>query len=210
VSNLAEMKQRVDNLKELLMGMKDKVTGLVQAVLPELQAVLKKEGKKLGIGSGILLVGLGVMGVAALYLVYALMLVLDLAVKRMWLSALIVVGAMLLGGGFFALVGGIMSYKSARKLQKTAEFTTKGATELAKSTVEEAQKEVGELQVLAKQEVDVRKRQALELLDMAKRFAPAAIGMFLLFALVWRRHRKKKKLLAQTPVVIKEVIHSDK
>ena len=48
-------------------------------MLPELQAVLKKEGKKLGIGSGVLLVGLGIMGVAALYLVYALILVLDLA-----------------------------------------------------------------------------------------------------------------------------------
>lgn len=206
MSNMSEIKKRVDNLKVLLMGLKDKATGMGKAVLPELQAVLKKEGKKLGIGSGVLLVGLGIMGVAALYLVYALMLVLDLALERMWLSALIVVSAMLLVGGIFALIGGMVSYKSARKLQKTAEFTANGATELAKATVEEVQKEVEELQVLAVDEAEKRRKQALELLALAKRFAPAAGAVLLLLALLVRRRRKRRKMLAMTPVVIKEVI----
>ncbi len=72
--------------------------------------------------------------------------------------------------------------------------------------MEEVQKEVEELQVLAVDEAEKRRKQALELLGLAKRFAPAAGAVLLLLALLVRRHRKRKKMLAMTPVVIKEVI----
>ena len=80
---------------------------------------------------------------------------------------------------------------------------------MTRATVEEVQKEVEELQVLAKQEAETLKRQALQALSVAKRLAPFAAAATVLFALLWRRRRKRRKLLAQTPVVIKEVVYAE-
>lgn len=210
MSNLAEIKQRIYGLKELLTGMQERVTGMVKAVAPELQTRVKKEGTRLGIGAGIGIFGLILMAVGALYLVAAIILVVNLALDRLWLSALIVVGAMLVFGGIFAMIGAVVARSSAKKLQQTADLASKGATALAKGTVEEVQKEVVGLQTLVKQEVEDRKRQALELLALARRVAPAAMAVMFLFLLIRRRRKRRKKALAaEGPVVIREVVYAE-
>lgn len=211
LSNLKEIKQRIYGLKGLLTGMQERVTGMVKAVAPELQARFKKEGTHLGIGAVLGIIGLTLMAVGALYLVAAIILVVNLALDRLWLSALIVVGAMLVFGGIIAMIGAVMARSGAKKLQQTADLASKGATALAKGTVEEVQKEVVGLQTLVKQEVEDRKRQALELLAQARRVAPPAVAVLFLLLLVRRRRKSKKRkaLAAEASVVIREVVYAE-
>jgi hypothetical protein len=206
VSNLAEIKRRVGRLKELLSGMGERLSGFVQPLKPELQERLKKEGVRLGAGSGISLFGVAVLLVAALYLVAAVILVVNLAFERLWLSALVVVGAMFLFGGITAAVGAGVARSSAKRLQETADQTGKEAVALAREAVEEVQKEVSELQELMRKEAEERRRQLLQALETGKRYAPALLALLFLLWLLRRRRRRRKLLSAGAPVVIREVI----
>ncbi len=148
MGNLVEIKQHVINLKDILVDAPGKAVSLIIAAalavsskgftvvneaIPELIARLKKSGRNFIIGGVIGGIGLAVLGVASLFLVWALILLLDKAIEELWLSALIVAGAMLLGGGFFALVGLATAWSSARKIQKAVDQTGKDAVNQAMS-----------------------------------------------------------------------------
>ncbi len=198
---VTEMMQRVKNLWGIMMNAKDQGIALVKAALPELPAVVVKQGKRMGIGAFVMFAGLGVLGVAALYGVYALMLVVDLAFDRMWLSAVVVVGAMALVGGFAALMGGIFAYESGVKLQKKAEPAVAEAVELVVSTTQETYKEVTGLWDATNRGM----KFGLHLLDLVKRSAPVLSALALAAALILHRHMRRRRLLAWTPRVIEEV-----
>lgn len=233
MSKLAEIKQHLDRLRKLLVGLGDPVTStalVVSAVVesknpfvvmrerfremldtlaPGTQERFKKEGGKMAAGAGLGVVGLALMGVAAFYLMIVVTLLVDLALDRMWLSALIVVGGTLVFGCIVAVIGAAIGRSGARRLQEATDSASQNATALSNKAKDEIREEVEVLQVLVKEEVEERKRQAIEFLDLAKRFAPAAMVLLLLFGLVRHRRRKRKKLLAETPVLIKEVIYAE-
>jgi hypothetical protein len=233
LSNLAEIKQRIIGLKKTLAGMGDKatstalvvsvvanskpihtilqerLTSMLKAVSPELQDRFKKEGARLGFGAVAGVFGLMMMAIGALYLLYVLTLVVDLALHRLWLSALIVIGGTIIGGGIVAMIGAVTMRSSAKHLQQAADDASKGATELTEATFAEARKEVKEIQALVKLEVEDRKRQALELLGIARRIAPPAVAVLLFFLLIRRRRKRRKALAAEAPVVIREVVYAE-
>jgi hypothetical protein len=198
---VTEILQRVKNLWGIMMNAKDQGIALVKAALPELPAAIKKYGKRMGIWAFVMFIGLGILGVAALYGVYALILVVDLAFERMWLSAVVVVGAMALCGGIAAIIGGIATYESAVKLQKQAEPVVREAGELVVSTAQETYGEVTGLWGPTNQLMKL----ALHVLGLVKRAAPVLSALALASALIWRHHRRRKRLLAWTPRVIEEV-----
>jgi hypothetical protein len=233
LSNLAEIKQRIIGLKKTLAGMGDKatstalvvsvvanskpihtilqerLTSMLKAVSPELQDRFKKEGARLGFGAVAGVFGLMMMAIGALYLLYVLTLVVDLALHRLWLSALIVIGGTIIGGGIVAMIGAVTMRSSAKHLQQAADDASKGATELTEATFAEARKEVKEIQALVKLEVEDRKRQALELLGVARRIAPPAVAVMFLLLLIRRRRKRRKALAAEAPVVIREVVYAE-
>ena len=198
---VTEILQRVKNLWGIMMNAKDQGIALVKAALPELPAAIRKYGKRMGIWAFVMFIGLGILGVAALYGVYALMLVVDLTFDRMWLSAVVVVGAMALCGGIAALIGGMATYESAVKLQKQAEPVVREAGELVVSTTQETYGEVTGLWDATNRVM----KFGLHLLDLVKRAAPVLSALALASALIWHRHRRRRRLLAWTPRVIEEV-----
>ena len=207
VSSIAEIRRRIDAIRATLGGMRERVAGMMRSVGPELKEKLKKEGTRLGIGSGLSLFGLMVLAVAAVYLVAALILTLDLALERLWLSALIVVGALFLLGALVAGIGASVARRSARHLQEMAEEANQGASATVKEMVGEVRGELEGLQELARREAEERRRQVLQVVDTLKRSAPAIVALMVLLALLRRhRRRKRKKRSAEAPVLIREVI----
>lgn len=205
MSNLEEMKKRIFNLINIVIDVSGKAFDMAKAAVPDLTVRFKKSGRNFIIGGVIGGIGLAVMAVGALYLVWALVLLLDKAIEELWLSAMIVVGALLLGGGFFALVGLVTAWTSARKIQKTVEATGKDAVTLAKDTADSVTIEVTELQVVGQQEAIKRFRQARDMLNIAYRLAPMGAAFCLLVLLAIRRRwkkKKKKKLALQAPVEV--------
>ncbi len=210
VGNLAEIKRRIDSLKAILAGAKERVAGLAQSMMPEIKEKLKREGTRLGIGSGLSVLGLTVLAAAAVYLVAALILVLDLALERLWLSALIMVAALFLLGGLAAGIGAAVARRSARRMQEIAEKANGEAAAAVKELASEVRGELVTLQELARREAGERRRQALQALETLRRLAPAIIVLLLLLALIRRRRRRKRlKLTAEAPVVIREVIREE-
>lgn len=198
---LNDMLARLKNLWGIAMEAKDKGIALAKAALTDLPGVFKKYGKRMAISAIVMFVGLGILGVAALYGVYALILVVDLIFERMWLSALVVVGAMAVGGGLAALIGGIASYESVMKLRKQTEPAVNEAVELVVSTTKDTYVEVTGLWDATNRGMQF----GLKMLDLLKRAAPLMSVAALVTALVWHRHRRRKKLLAWTPAVIEQV-----
>ncbi len=210
MSRLDQIKQHLDRLKQLFSGMKERLRGRVDSLRPELEERLKKEGMRLGIGSGLILFGLAVLGVGAIYLVAALMLTLNLALERLWLSALIVVGALLLLGGLVAAVGASVARSSGKRMKELTEGANQNAVAAAREIAEEVQKEVRELQELLQEEAEERRAQALRALEALRRLAPALAALLLLFAFIRRRRRRKRALKqAGAPVLIREVIREE-
>lgn len=223
MSNLKEIKQHIIKLKDILIEMPDKAVTMIMAAalavstqgftmvkgaVPELIDRFKKSGRNFIIGGVIGGIGLAVLGVASLFLVWALILLLDKAIEELWLSAIIVAGAMLLGGGFFAMVGLATAWSSARKIQKAVDQTGKDAATQAIATVGDITVEVTELQTLGLREFKKRKRQVLDYLNIFYRLIPLGVAFLLFASLVirhrWKKRSKKKALRAPVEVVFKE------
>jgi hypothetical protein len=114
------------------------------------------------------------------YILAVLILLVDIALDRLWLSALIVVVGAFIFGGAVAVVGLGIIRKGAREIPGVG-------GELAqeiKGTTEEMKETVGELQEIARQEAEERKKQMQEMMSYVKVAAPYVIGAYLGYRLV--------------------------
>ncbi|MHB8894375.1 MAG: phage holin family protein [Candidatus Geothermincolia bacterium] len=188
MSNVREIKQRLDRIAELGNGMKEQLTKLNG---PEVKKKVKEQGKKLGAGIGVSIFGLMVACVASLYILAVIILLVNIGLNRPWLSALIVVGGFLIIGGGIVAAGVGMAKPAAKEMSKTTEEVTR---EL-KASSEEMKAEIEKLQELAKVESEARQKQMMELLEQAKFIAPAAGAAYLGYRFIKRkmkrRHEKK-------------------
>lgn len=194
---MAEIKQRLDRLAQLGKKMREQLTGLSGPDGELLKKKVKKEGTRVGIGAGVSFLGLAVAAVASVYILAVIILLVDIALDRLWLSALIVVGGFILIGGAIIAVGVGMARRAAKELSKT----TAGATPEIKQIVEEVKSEVEELQKAARKEAEERKPQIVEMVKKAKKAAPIAVGALLLLLII-RRARKSRK---QTRAVLRVI-----
>jgi hypothetical protein len=193
VSNIPDIKQRLDRLTQLGNSMKDNLTRLKGAEGEELKKEAKKEGTRLGIGIGISLLGLIVAAVAGLYVLAVIILLVNIALDKPWLSALIVVGGFIIIGGIVLAAGVAMAAKSGKKLSKA----TEEKTAQIKKTGEEIKAEIDELQQVLKKESEVRQKQVKETVETLKASAPVtvpavAVGLLVL-KLIKRHHLNRKE-----------------
>lgn len=191
MSNMNEIKQHLDRITELGNGMKEQLAALNN---PEVKKKTKEQGKKLGAGVGVSVVGLCVAWVASLYILAVIILAVNAALNRPWLSALIVVGGFLIIGGIIVAAGVGLAAPAAKEMSKTTEQATKAI----KASTEEMKAEIEKLQELSKKEAEERKKQMEEILEQAKLAAPAAGVAFLVLHLVKRKmrsRREKKRIL---------------
>lgn len=194
---MAEIKQRLDRLAQLGKKMREQLTGLSGPDGELLKKKVKKEGTRVGIGAGVSFLGLAVAAVASVYILAVIILLVDIALDRLWLSALIVVGGFILIGGAIIAVGVGMARRAAKELSKTKA----DATPEIKQIVEEVKSEVEELQKAARKEAEERKPQIVEMVKKAKKAAPIAVGALLLLLII-RRARKSRK---QTRAVLRVI-----
>lgn len=191
MSNMQEIKQHLDRITELGNGMKDQLAALNN---PEVKKKAKESGKKLGAGIGVSFFGLMVACVTSLYILAVIILAVNAALNRPWLSALIVVGGFLVIGGIIIAIGAGIAAPAAKEMQKT----TEGITAEIKKSSEEMKAEIEAMQELAKKEAEERQKQMQELLEQAKLAAPAVGVAFLVLKLIKRRmksRREKKRIL---------------
>lgn len=193
MSNTQEIKRRLDRIKELGEKMKQHTERFKGPEGEELKKKTKKEGTRLAAGIGTSLFGLMVAGVAGLYVLAVIILLVDLGLKRPWLSALIVVGGFLLIGGVIIAAGAGVASSSAKQLSKATEDVTRQM----KQTGMEIKAEADELQKLLKQEAEERHKQVTELVETAKTAAPVAgpalAVAWLVFRLIKRRMRHRRE-----------------
>ncbi len=182
MSNLAEIKERLNRLTELSNRMKEQFGKLTGAEGVGLKRKAKEQGTRVGIGAGVSVLGLGIAWVASLYILMVIILLVDLGLHKPWLSALIVVGAFLLIGVAVVAIGVGVAAPAAKELSKTADE----ATREMKQAGEEMKAEMAELQALVKKEAGERQKQVSE---QAKVIAPAAAGAYVVLWLV-KRHMK--------------------
>jgi uncharacterized membrane-anchored protein YhcB (DUF1043 family) len=201
VSNLPEIKERLDNLTKLSIVLKDQFTGLQNPEGEALKKKAKAQGTRFGIGAGISFFGAMIAALALLYSLAVIILLVNIALDRPWLSALIVVGGFLVIGGVLLGIGAGIAKSSAKELSKTAEDVKKQLKDISN----QVKSEVDELQKLLKQETDERQKQMAEMVTSAKKAAPAAAplaaGAYLGFRLIKRRFKSRKERRAILEVV---------
>jgi len=167
--------------------MPERVLGLKGPEGEAMKKKAKEEGIRLGIGAGISFFGLIIAAVALIYSLAVIILLVNIALDRLWLSALIVVGGFLIIGGVIVAVGAGMARASVKKLSSTTEDLKKQI----KQTAEEMKTEVEGLQ-----------KQMAEMAESAKKAAPVvgpvAIGSYLGYRLLkWaiKSRREKRRIL---------------
>jgi len=193
MSNLPEIKRRLDRLTQLSKKMKEQFARLSGPEGEEMKKKAKKEGTRLGIGAGVSFFGLLIAAVASVYVLAVVILLVNIAVDKMWLSSLIVVGGFLLIGVTIIAIGAGMAHSSAKELSSA----TGDITEQMKQTGKEIKTEAEELQELARAEAEEQQRQMKELIGKAKSAAPVAApvaaGAYLGFRFVKRRIRSRRE-----------------
>jgi membrane protein len=192
VSNLPEIKRRVDRLTELGNKMKDNVAGLKGAEGQRLKKKAKESGTRVGVGAGVSILGIMLACVAGLYVLAVIILAVNAALNKPWLSALIVVGGFLLIGGAIAAIGAGVAKGGAKDLSKA----TKDITDQMKQTSAEMKAEADELQKLMKAEAEQRQKQMKDMVEQAKAVAPVAApaaALFLLFCRWMKKRRRNRK-----------------
>ena len=186
MNNLQEIKQHLDRLTQLGKSMPERLLGLKGPEGEAMKKKAKEEGIRLGIGAGISFVGLIIAAVALIYCLAVIILLVNIALDRLWLSALIVVGGFLIIGGVLVAVGVGMARASVKKLSSTTEDLKKQI----KQTAEEMKTEVEGLQ-----------KQMAETAGSAKKAAPVvgpvAIGSYIGYRLLkWAvKSRGEKRAL---------------
>jgi len=180
VSRISDAKSRVQHLLHLSARIRSQVTRLGGPEGRVFKEKAKEGAKRMGIGAAVALFGAAVVAVAAVYILAVLILLVDIALDRLWLSALIVVVGAFIFGGAVAVVGLGIIRKGAREIPGVG-------GELAqeiKGTTEEMKETVGELQEIARQEAEERKKQMQEMMSYVKVAAPYVIGAYLGYRLV--------------------------
>ena len=193
MSNLTEIRRRLDRLTQLSNSIREQFARLSGPEGQEMKKVAKEEGTKIGIGAGISFFGLLVAAVASVYILAVIILLVNIALDKLWLSALIVVGGFLIIGGLIIAIGAGMISSSSKKLSKM----TSEVTDNIKKATEEMKVEVEELQKVAKQEAEERQKQMAEMMEAAKVVVPVAIGAYIGYRIVKRvvRSRKEKRMI---------------
>lgn len=187
MSNMDEIKKHVDRLTQLGKSLPQRALGLKGPEGEAMKEKAKKAGTGLGIGVGMSFFGVVVAAVALVYSLAVIVLLVNIALDKLWLSALIVVGGFLLIGIAIVAVGAALAASSAKKLSKTVG----GVTQQVKQAGEEMKTEVEGLQKLA-----------AELVESAKKSAPVAgpiaAGSYLAYKLLKRsvkKRREKRRIL---------------
>ena len=184
MSNMAEIKRRVNRLTELGNKMKDNLAGLKGSEGDQMKKKAKEGGTRVGIGAGVSIFGVMLAGVAGLYVLAVIILAVNAALNRPWLSALIVVGGFLIIGAGVVAIGVGVARAGAKDLSKA----TKNITDQMKQTRDEMKAEAEELQKLMKSEAEERRKQMKAIAPIA---APA-IAAFLLFC-KWMKKRARAR-----------------
>lgn len=186
MSNLPEIKKRLDRINKLSNKMKEQFQKLSGAKGEEAKKRAKESGKRVGIGAGLSFFGLTVASVAGVYVLAVIILLVNIALDKLWLSALIVVGGFLIIGAGIIVAGVSIARPAAKEMSNVAQEVTRGI----KQTGDEMKTEVKELQVIVKQEAEERRKQVTE---QAKIVAPAAAVAFLLYRMVRRMMKSRKE-----------------
>lgn len=193
MSNLPEIKRRIDRLTELGNKMKENVARLKGSEGDQLKKKAKESGTRVGIGAGVSIFGIMLACVAGLYVLAVIILAVNAALNRPWLSALIVVGGFLLIGGAIVAIGASVARAGAKDLSKAA----RDITDQMKQTSEEMKAEADELQKLMKSEAEERQKQMKEMVAQAKAVAPvaapAAAAFLLLCKWIMKRMKARKE-----------------
>lgn len=191
MSRLAEIKQRLQHLSELGVKMKQQLEKLKGPEGVALREKAKEAGKRMGIGAGISLFGVTIIAVASVYIIAVIILLVNIALDRLWLSALIVVTGSLLFGAAVAIIGASIARKAAKDMPKLGG----DVVQQLKEASEEMKETVEELQVIAKQEAEERQKQMQEMMEQVKKVAPYIIGAYVGYRVIKKmvRSRKTKK-----------------
>lgn len=174
MSNLSDMKERLKRMSGLMAKVRGNLSKLGGPEGQELRQQLKQEGKKIGISAGVTIFGAGTILVASMYIIYVLILLLDLALNRLWLSAMLVVLGSFIFGGLLALVGINRIRSSVKRLPATGD----GTLLEIKQASEELKKTIEELREIAKREKEERARQLKEAMQGAKTVVPLLAGAY--------------------------------
>lgn len=192
VSGLPEMKQRLQRMAELGARMREQLERLKGPEGAALRDKAKEAATRIGIGAGIAVFGLMLAAVAAVYIIAVVILLVNIALDRLWLSALIVVAGSLLLGGAIAAIGVGVARKGARDLPRMGTE----ALQPLKETGEEIRSVAEELQEAARREAEERRKQAQEMLGEAMKYAPYVIGAYIAYRVVKKavKAHKARKL----------------
>jgi hypothetical protein len=201
VSKLAEMKQRLQHLAELSAGMKQQIEKLKGPEGIELRKKAKDAGTRMGIGAGISVFGLTVVAVASVYIIAVIILLVNIALDRLWLSALIVVMGSLLLGAAIAAIGVGIARKAAKEIPKLGN----DIIQPIKDAGDEMKETVEELQVIAKEEAEERQKQMQEVLEQVKKVAPFVIGAYVGYRVVKKVVQSRK---TRKRIILEEFVES--
>ena len=198
MSNLPEIKERLDRLTKMSNSLKEQFSGLSGPEGEGMKKKAKAAGTRLGIGAGTSVFGLLIVGLAMIYSLAVVILLVNIALDRLWLSALIVVGGFIVIGGIIVAVGAGVAHSSAKELSKT----TGDLKKQLKETGDQMKAELEELQKLLKKEAEERQKQMNEMMEAAKKAAPTAapaaiVGLLVLRWMKRRRqaHKEQKAIL---------------
>ncbi len=180
VSGIAEVRSRVERLLGLSSRIRSQLTALGGPAGEELKGRLKEGARRMAIGAAVALFGLSIIAVAAVYIIAVVILLVNIALDRLWLSALIVVLGSFVLGGIVVAVGIGMLRKGAGGLKEPGEEVVEGI----KSTGEEIKETIGELQDMARKEAEVRQQQLHEAVNQLKVAAPYLLGAYIGYRLV--------------------------
>jgi len=193
VSDMTEIRQHLDRLAQLSNTMKNQLARLSGMEGEQIKKKVKEQGTRIGVGVGVTLLGIIVAAVAGLYLMWVITLLVNIALDKLWLSALIVVGGSLILGGVIAAIGISIARNSAKELAKA----TEDVKSQIKAAGEEMKAELEALQKLFKKEAEVRRVQVKQLAEAAKSNAavivPVVIGACLVFRFLKKRVKARKE-----------------
>lgn len=191
MSKILEIQQRLDRVSKLGKKMQELLTSMNKPETEAMKKQAKEHGVKMGIGVGISFLGLLIASVASVYILAVIILLVNIALDRLWLSALIVVGGFIFIGFGIIAAGASLASKSAKELSKVRAETTSQI----KQTSEELKAEIAGLQEAAKEEAVELKGQ---LAGPAKIFAPTGAAAFVGFRVLGRvmsRRREKRMMM---------------
>lgn len=207
MSKADEIKERIGRLSELGNRIRQHLENLKGPEGEKLKKKAADDGKKMGIGAGIAYSGFKILSVAALYVIAVIILLVDLALHRPWLSALIVVAGFLALGAVIIASGAMMARAAAKDLPKVINE----ATAPMKETGEMMKAEVADIQALLKKEAEDRQELLKQLIEKMKanasKIGPAAGGGYVGYRLLkraFRARRQKRAILKVMRIIDKE------